>query len=240
MLVAPGIHHFDTDPFNWYVLEERGRLTLVDAGFPGHYAALENGLQSIGRTVQDIDAVLITHAHADHMGFASRVATESGAPIFIHELDAHTATRMWQLPWTALLSNAWRPYMAGMLTTAVVNGVFSRARIPNATTCKGGERLDVPGRPTVISTPGHTRGHAAFYLESQRILLSGDSIVTRDLYTGQHGAPRLTRSRLNADLETARRSLARLEDLGPVTILPGHGRLWRGDAREAVSLALRA
>ncbi len=31
--IAPGIYHFDTGPFNWYIIEDEGRLTLVDAGF---------------------------------------------------------------------------------------------------------------------------------------------------------------------------------------------------------------
>lgn len=43
MEVAPGIHHFDTNPFNWYLIEEGGRFTLVDAGFPGHHRVFLQG-----------------------------------------------------------------------------------------------------------------------------------------------------------------------------------------------------
>jgi len=48
MELINGIHHFETGPFNWYVIEESGRLTLVDAGFPGHYRVFLDGLRSIG------------------------------------------------------------------------------------------------------------------------------------------------------------------------------------------------
>jgi hypothetical protein len=46
--LAKGVHHFPTGPFNWYVTEEGSRLTLVDAGFPGHFGVLEEGLVPSG------------------------------------------------------------------------------------------------------------------------------------------------------------------------------------------------
>lgn len=47
MELYPGIHHFETGPFNWYVVEEDGRLTLIDAGFPGHYSIFRDGLDQM-------------------------------------------------------------------------------------------------------------------------------------------------------------------------------------------------
>lgn len=68
MELAKGIYHFPTGPFNWYVIEEGGRLTLVDAGFPGHFGVFSDGVRSIGREMKDVEAVILSHAHADHMG----------------------------------------------------------------------------------------------------------------------------------------------------------------------------
>jgi glyoxylase-like metal-dependent hydrolase (beta-lactamase superfamily II) len=240
MTLADGIHHFPTGPFNWYVIEESGRLTLVDAGFPGHFSAFEQGLRSIGREIQDVEAVILTHAHADHMGFADRAGTAAKAPVFIHRQDAAAARRPMQLPWLALLSNAWHPFMASVLTRATMNGVFSFAHVSSPHTFDDGDVLDVPGRPHVIHTPGHTAGEVAFYLPTRKVLLSGDTLVTRDLYTGRGGAPQLTRPRLNDDVSWARRSLDRLKDLGSVHMLPGHGAPWDGDMRDAVVGALAA
>ncbi|MBI4893172.1 MAG: MBL fold metallo-hydrolase [Acidobacteria bacterium] len=238
MQIAPGVHHFNTDPFNWYVLEEAGRLTLVDAGFPGHFGVFMQGIRSLGREIEDVEAVILSHAHADHMGFADRVARAAKAPVFIHRNDEAAAQKVLQLPWSALLSNAWRPYMAGMLTRAAVNGVFSTARVSDPRPFEDGAVLDAPGRPHVIHTPGHTAGEVAFYLPDQRVLISGDTLVTRDLYTGSMGSPQLTRRRLNDDYAEARKSLDRLKDLGNVTMLPGHGHPWQGEISEAIALAL--
>lgn len=233
------IHHFNTDPFNWYVVEESGRLTVVDAGFPGHYAVLRQGLESIHRTVHEVEAIIVTHAHADHMGFARRLHEESKAPVFVHQADVLAVSRPLQLPWWGLLSNAWRPFMTSTLTKATLNGVFWAPGINGARMISDNDVLDVPGRPQVIHAPGHTPGQIALYLPGPRTLLSSDVLITRDLLTGLHGEPQLAHPLLNHNTDQARRSLDRLRELGHVTLLPGHGKPWIGLMRDAVQSARR-
>jgi glyoxylase-like metal-dependent hydrolase (beta-lactamase superfamily II) len=60
MEIAPNIFKFDTGPFNWYLIQEGGRLTLIDAGFPGHYQVFKKGLESLGFNIKDMEAVLKT------------------------------------------------------------------------------------------------------------------------------------------------------------------------------------
>lgn len=237
MLDSIQVHHFKTDPFNWYVIEEAGRLTLVDAGFPGHYQVFRKGLKSIGREVSDVEAVLITHAHADHMGFADRVSRESSAPVWIHRADVAGAKRILQLPWKSLLTNAWRTFTRSMLIHATLNGVFQATRIPSPRILEDGDHLDVPGRPIVIHAPGHTPGEVAFYLPEAGILFSGDAIVTQDLYTGRQTGPQVLNAGLNDHDRQTRESLDRFMHLGRVTIYPGHGPSWHGEMGEALELA---
>ena len=60
--LAPGIHRLGNEYVNCYLLEEGNDLTLVDGGLPGFRPQLDAYLQSRGRSVKDIAAVILTHA----------------------------------------------------------------------------------------------------------------------------------------------------------------------------------
>lgn len=239
MEIAPNIFRFDTGPFNWFVVRDGNRLTLVDAGFPGHYHILVEGLQSIGHSIQDIDAVLLTHAHADHMGMAERVRQEANATVFVHKDDEIAACRSLQLPWVGLLSNAWRPFVASILTHATLNRVFVARQIKSVKAVKHDDTLDVPGFPRVIHVPGHTPGEVVFHFEKSNATVMGDTLITLNLFSGRHGDPQLPHWLLNSDDRLHRSSLDVLNELGNTTMLPGHGKAWTGRMSDAIKLARR-
>lgn len=224
------VHHFNTDPFCWYVIEESSRLTVVDAGFPGHYRVFRRGIARLGFGVKDVSGIVLTHAHTDHTGFAARLSRETRAPIYLHHDDATKAKHILQLPWLTLLGNAWRPWGAGMLLHATRNGIFTCPRIRWVETISDGQELDVPGRPIVIHTPGHTPGHASLHLEAASVLLAGDAVLTQSLRTGHSQRPLVPEGPYNMDDPEARRSVSRLRGLGDVTVLPGHGNAWTGNS----------
>lgn len=240
MEIAKGIHHFDCGPFNWYLIEEGARLTLVDAGFPGHYDVYRKGLKTLGKSSKDIEAIVLTHAHADHIGFAEKVRKETGVKVYVHSADAKMACKPLQLPWFGLLSNAWRAYTAKMLGVAIINGVFTMPHLTKVQTISDGQVLDIPGRPRVLYTPGHTDGEIVLFLEDRKVLISGDTLVTRNLLTGELGQPQLTNPILNGNYKQAMRSLDLLRELGEVTMLSGHGIPWFGEMNDAVNIALKS
>ena len=126
MEVAPGVHHFETFPFNWYVVEEAERLTVVDAGFPAHYDVFVAGLHTILYELPDIEAVVLTHVHADHTGFAERLRRELRIPVFVHEADVSASRKVRRPPPSGFLMNASRPFVARhILANAVRHGVAS-------------------------------------------------------------------------------------------------------------------
>jgi glyoxylase-like metal-dependent hydrolase (beta-lactamase superfamily II) len=238
MEIAPGVHHFTDYRFNWYLVAEQGQVTVIDTGFPGHERLIRDGLAAIGRSVTDVAAIVITHAHADHTGAAGRLAAASGAPVYVHPADHPLVRRPLYLPWGGLLGNAWRPYTAGMIGHAVGHGLLRMRTVDTPVPARDGDRLDAPGSPRILHVPGHTPGDVVVHLPDKGVLFSGDALVTRNLLTGSDGPPQVTSRRLNARYSDAFRALDRLRGLGPVVLLPGHGRPWHGQADDAVDLAL--
>src|SRR5512144_2168465 len=63
---------------NWYLLRDGMDLTLVDAGYPGDLDWVEESVRSLGPRPEDIGAILLTHAHVDHMGASNALHDRSG------------------------------------------------------------------------------------------------------------------------------------------------------------------
>ena len=237
--VAPGVHRVCDSFVNWYVVEEEGRATVVDTGLPTSWESLHRLLAPLRLIPGDIDAVLITHAHLDHLGFAERARTELGVPVWIHGdevwLSRHPLrykTERQPLPYLRH-GQAWKS-LAGILRT----GALRTPSLGQARTFEDGDTLDVPGRPHVVYTPGHTFGHCSFHFPDRDVVICGDALITLDPYIGVTG-PRVAPHCSGANSRQALRSLDRLEETGAQTVLPGHGEPWR-DGVEAIVERARA
>ena len=87
MNVADGVHRIEDAHTNWYLVEDDRRLTVVDTGVPRSWESLQAALAELGRKSADIAAVVLTHAHFDHLGFAERARVELDVPVYVHEND---------------------------------------------------------------------------------------------------------------------------------------------------------
>jgi len=238
--VADGIHRLSQGVCNFYLIEEGGRLVLVDAGAPADWNLLVRTLPTLGHALDDLEAVLVTHAHSDHTGFAERARVTAHAPVWVHQADAAVAKG------ATPAKNDGRA-TAYLLRVEFYRTLISLARrgatrmipIQEVSTFADGEALDVPGRPRAIHAPGHTPGSAALFLESRRLLLAGDALVTRNPLTGRLG-PQIMPSGLNQDTPQALRSLEYLASVPAEVLLPGHGEPFTEGVGEAVRRAKEA
>jgi glyoxylase-like metal-dependent hydrolase (beta-lactamase superfamily II) len=230
--IAPGIRRLGDGVVNSYLVEEAGAVTIIDAAMPGYWDDLLAELGAIGRGLGDVRAVLLTHGHSDHIGFAERARREANVPVEIHELDAALARG--EVPNPARGFGRIRPIpLLSFLLLGLRNGGLRRPTVAEVVTFGDGATLDVPGSPRVVHVPGHTPGSAALLMSSGGALFVGDAFATYAVTTGEHGpvvAP------FTADADEAVASLARLERLDAGLVLPGHGEPWTGGIEAAVRI----
>jgi glyoxylase-like metal-dependent hydrolase (beta-lactamase superfamily II) len=239
--IAPGIYGLGSEQVNWYLVEDGGRLSAVDAGLPGFADDLEGDLARLGLALGDVDAVVLTHSDADHTGVAPALR-EAGARVLIHAADDRTLRKPGPKGGDAsvprVLASLRRPEARKILGHLMRHGAARPARVEGAETYAGGDDLDVPGRLRAISTPGHTPGHCALLAPSRRVLFAGDALINHHVVTKGRG-PQVMPPYTNVDSAQALRSLdaiAAVDDAVDVMLF-GHGDSWSEGARAAVASA---
>jgi len=138
---------------NCFIVREQGsdRGVIVD---PGEEAdRLTGALDQLG--IRNLDAILVTHTHFDHIGAVAPVAKATGAPVYCPELETGVlANIMDYVPWPGF-------------------GPFESYDADH--TVSGGERLELGGITfEVILTPGHSPGHVTYAVRDAPALFSGD------------------------------------------------------------------
>ena len=233
MKIAQSIHRLgDKSIVNSYLVEEAGEVTIIDAGVPGFYRDIPEELVAMGRTVADVRALVLTHGHTDHIGFAERLRRDRGVPVSVHEMDAALARGEVHNPSKGFGPTKLGPLL-GFLWFTILRGGLRTPKLHEVATFGDGATLDVPGSPRVILTPGHTPGSAALHVPSLGALFVGDAFATYAVTTGARG-PQV--APFTADADQAVASLLRLEAASADLVLPGHGDPWTGGIQEAIRL----
>lgn len=234
--VATGVHRLGSEFVNWYVVEVDDGIVAVDAGFPGYAKRLTADLAALGRSVDDVRAVVLTHGDSDHTGLVPPL-TAAGAAVHLHPGDSDLvanpkpkkteASPIGYLRHRACRRFFWHATRQGGL------------RPPKITEFEALEDGGVVAGLTVVHTPGHTDGHCVLHLAERGVLFAGDELCTTNPLTGRTGMQLPARG-ANIDSARVRASLERLENLPGDLVLCGHGEPYRGSPSAAAAEARAA
>ncbi|TWS18634.1 MBL fold metallo-hydrolase [Tsukamurella asaccharolytica] len=225
---------------NFLALVDGAEVTLIDAGWAGDADRVEAQLASIGRRPQDIRAILVTHAHVDHVGGIAKLHTRYGTPVLAHpdELAHARGETHEQVAPLGLLPIAWRPRTLRWMADVARVGALGHVAMPYAqpfTVPPDGGALDLPGAPAPVLCAGHTSGHTA-YLVPGGVVATGDALVTGHPLAGTTG-PQLLPGFFSHDVSRTLATLDAIAGLDADQLAPGHGEPWRGDPADAVARA---
>jgi glyoxylase-like metal-dependent hydrolase (beta-lactamase superfamily II) len=213
---------------NAYLVRSGPSFVLIDTGWPGSAAAIRRSAEAAFGPGARPAAILLTHLHPDHSGSARELARAWEVPVLVHPRE---------LP----LAAGYVPEFANPLDRRVVLPLLHR--LPRGVRQRieaGSDDTDLvqaldpdgppPGLPDweCVPTPGHTPGSVSFRRPRDRLLVTGDALLTVDL-TAPSGLV-LGRRRLapplrftDWDRTTTLATIASLAALGPRGVLAGHG-----------------
>jgi hydroxyacylglutathione hydrolase len=201
--LAPGVWRLKEIPaptINVYLAED----VLIDAGRTWDRRRIFAELEG-----REISMLALTHVHPDHQGVAKALCEARGIPLACHAEDVEA------MEGRRPVQEASRSNPANRLIASIWQGP------PHPVDRVLAEGDEVAGF-RVVHTPGHARGHVAFFRESDRVAICGDVIRNMSYATGLPGIkeppPVFT-----YDMEENRRSIRKLAELEPTLILPGHG-----------------
>ncbi|MGC0333926.1 glyoxylase-like metal-dependent hydrolase (beta-lactamase superfamily II) [Streptomyces sp. SAI-170] len=223
---------------NWVILKDGDAVTLVDTGYPGDRERLLDSLAQVGSAPEAVAAVLITHAHNDHLGSAEYLRATYGTPVYLHEAEVPHARRefLHQVNVGTVLANGWRPGVLPWAVHALRAGGTVKVPVASPAAFPSDGPLDLPGRPVPVHTPGHTLGHSVFHLPDRGAVLGGDALVTGHATSRLEG-PQMLLDMFHHESARALTSLERIGALDGDLLLPGHGPAHRGPVRAAADRA---
>jgi glyoxylase-like metal-dependent hydrolase (beta-lactamase superfamily II) len=170
-----------------YLFKQENHYVLIDVGYNNKRgrAAWEEVFRELCIQPKEIKTIYLTHFHPDHAGLAGWMQQLTGAPIFMHEIDAQMMNHVWGVESTQ--ANNIKEMVLEHGTPLVLADEIERQMElmidhirPLPTLSIVGEQVEFAGNLwQVIHTPGHSTGHICFFQEEEKVVISGDHILDK-------------------------------------------------------------
>lgn len=216
--IFPSVYALALGPVNIFLVEEGGKLTLIDTGYKDSEQQILDAVRALGKQPSDITNIVVTHCHPDHAGSLAALQQQLQVPVWMHHADAEVVRGN-----TPMVRSTPAP---GLLNRLLYN-IFIKsvpAYVPFTSVdheVKDGDQLPVAGGLRALHTPGHSAGHLSFLLPA-----GGGLIFAADACSNMMG---LGYSIVYDDLAEGRRSLAKLATYDVQAFCFGHGSVLKDD-----------
>jgi glyoxylase-like metal-dependent hydrolase (beta-lactamase superfamily II) len=221
--IAPGVYRVDAIRFpnaiNVLLLENDDGWTRVDTGVEGSLDRIREALSALGSGPEDIRRIFLSHHHDDHIGGLKGI--RELAP------DAEIGATEYE----ALVISGKLP--PALPANPILRRMAQGMSVPTSPVEKILREGDLVSGFRIVSTPGHTLGHASLLRDSDGLLFTADAFgsLPRRIRVGVIKA-------LCTDPPMARRSARKLLGERFATVVMGHGPVLRSDARARLQRAV--
>lgn len=207
------------------ILDEEN-LILIDTGLPEQLGKIAEEVSKAGVSIKDINKIILTHQDLDHIGNLASIIknTENYIEVLAH-IDEKPYIQGDKSPIKMM------PEKLNAMSEEERNSridMFNKAKANVTKTIEDGEILDYCGVIDVIHTPGHTPGHACFYLRRYKTLVAGDAMNVMD---GKLVGPNPT---FTLDMKQAIESLKKLLNYDIKTVICYHGGIFTDRPNERI------
>jgi glyoxylase-like metal-dependent hydrolase (beta-lactamase superfamily II) len=238
--IAPGVWGMRDVFVNFYMIRnsETNDWVLVDAGLKWSAGKIQRMARYLFGENARPKAIILTHAHFDHIGSLATLAETWDVPVYAHYMEIPYLTgKSSYAPPDPTVGGGMMAYMASLYPKSPIN-LWNRINVlPTDGT--------IPALPDwkYIHTPGHAPGHVSFYRTADKVLIAGDAFVTTRQESALSvafqtkvisGPPKY----FTYDWDAAENSVKELAALEPKVVAAGHGKPMRGEALRDGLLAL--
>ncbi|CAD6001696.1 MBL fold metallo-hydrolase [Agreia sp. COWG] len=223
--IADGVYFVEGPASNWTILADDQEVTLIDAGYPGDASEVQRSLRSVAPDLP-LRNILVTHGHSDHIGSIPHLVAHHDATVWAAREEIPNIRRevLHQIGVADLLPKLFLPRYLVWMVHAIRAGGLAPIDIEAVSALMPDAEVTFSGMTIVPRlTAGHTPGHLTFELPDQRVLITGDTLITAHATTTTVGLQELG-AMWHWDA-TAAHSSALSIARNTHTLLPGHGPL---------------